>query len=144
MYAYSSILAALIQRGITGRGCHIDVSMLEALGEWMHYPLYYTMDGAPPPPRTGASHATIAPYGPFRAGDGKSVLLGIQNEREWASFCRVVLERPELAADVRFDTNTKRAGNREALTELIHEVFASLTAAQVIERLEQARSPTPG
>jgi itaconate CoA-transferase len=139
MYAYSNLLAALIRRGITGQGCHIDVSMLEALSEWMHYPLYYTMDGAPPPPRTGASHATIAPYGPFRAGDGKSVLLGIQNEREWASFCRVVLERPELALDIRFDTNTKRAGNRAALTEIIHEVFAPMTAAQVIERLEEAQ-----
>jgi crotonobetainyl-CoA:carnitine CoA-transferase CaiB-like acyl-CoA transferase len=113
--------------------------MLEALGEWMHYPLYYTMDGAPSPPRTGASHATIAPYGPFRAGDGRTVLLGIQNEREWASFCRVVLERPELAGDSRFDSNTRRAGNRAALTEIIHEVFEPLTASQVIDRLEEAQ-----
>lgn len=139
MYAYSNILAALIQRGKTGHGCHIDVSMLEALGEWMHYPLYYSIDGAPPPPRTGASHATIAPYGPFRAGDGKTVLLGIQNEREWASFCRVVLERPELTGDVRFDSNTRRAGNRAQLTGIIQEIFAVLTAAQVIERLEKAQ-----
>jgi crotonobetainyl-CoA:carnitine CoA-transferase CaiB-like acyl-CoA transferase len=138
MYAYSNILAALIQRGTTGQGCHIDISMLEAVGEWMHYPLYYTMDGARPPQRTGAAHATIAPYGPFRAADGKTVLLGIQNEREWASFCWVVLERPELAGDVRFDSNTRRSANQAALTEMIHAAFAPLTAAQVIERLEEA------
>ena len=139
MYAYSSILAALIQRGRTGEGCHIDLSMLEALGEWMHYPLYYTMDGAPRPARTGASHATIAPYGPFRAGDGKRVFLGIQNEREWESFCRVALEQPELARDPRFDRGTRRAENRAELAAIIEAVFAPLTAAQAIERLERAQ-----
>ena len=87
MYAYTSILAALLQRQQTGRGQHIDISMLESLAEWTSYPLYYAFDGAPPPPRTGASHATIYPYGPFPAGDGKTVLLGLQNEREWAAFC---------------------------------------------------------
>ena len=89
MYAYSNILAALLERGRTGRGRHIDISMLEALTEWTSFPLYYAFDGAPPPPRTGASHATIHPYGPFPTGaDGGSVLFGLQNEREWASFAR--------------------------------------------------------
>jgi itaconate CoA-transferase len=139
MYAYSNILAALIQRERTGIGSHIDVAMLEALGEWMKYPLYYTLDGAPPPQRTGAAHATIFPYGPFRAGDGKTVLLGVQNEREWAVFCRVVLQRPELTEDERFETNSRRVENREPLTAIIQEAFAPLTAAQVVERLDQAQ-----
>ena len=91
MYAYSSILAALLQRNKTGRGSHIDVSMLESLGEWMGFPMYYAYDGAPPPPRNGAAHATIYPYGPFAAGDGKTVMLGLQNEREWKLFCDKVL-----------------------------------------------------
>jgi itaconate CoA-transferase len=94
MYAYSQILAALLQRGRSGRGCHIEVSMLESMVEWMSYPLYYAFDGASPPPRAGAAHATIYPYGPFPTGDGKTVMLGLQNEREWAVFCTEVLERP--------------------------------------------------
>jgi itaconate CoA-transferase len=138
-YAYSSILAALIERGRTGQGCHIDLSMLEALCEWMGYPLYYTLDGGTPPARTGAAHATIAPYGPFATGDGKTVFLGLQNEREWESFCRVVLERPELAADSRFEANTRRAEHRAELAAIVNEAFATLTAAQVIERLEKAQ-----
>src|SRR5450756_1657851 len=95
MYAYSNILAALIQRGRTGTGCRIDVSMLESMVEWMSYPMYYAFDGASPPPRAGASHATIYPYGPFTAGDGRTVMLGLQNEREWQQFCVKVLQRPE-------------------------------------------------
>ncbi len=91
MYAYTNILNALILRGRTGAGSHIDLSMLEALAEWMSFPLYYAYAGAPQPPRAGASHATIYPYGPFRAGDGKSVVIGLQNEREWAFFCKTVL-----------------------------------------------------
>src|SRR5215203_2227951 len=87
MYAYTNILAALIERQKTGRGCRIDVSMLESMVEWMSYPLYYAMDGAAPPPRAGAAHATIYPYGPFPAGDGRTVMLGLQNEREWEAFC---------------------------------------------------------
>ena len=115
MYAYSNILAALIERERTGRGCAIDVSMLESMVEWMSYPLYYAFDGAAPPPRTGAAHATIYPYGPFPAGDGKVVMLGLQNEREWAVFCRDVLGQPALATDERFATNSKRNATREAL-----------------------------
>jgi len=139
MYAYSNILAALIERGRTGRGRRIEISMLETLGEWMGYPLYYTLDGQPPPARAGASHATIYPYGPFAVGDSGTVMLGLQNEREWASFCAVVLERPELADDARFADNGRRASARAELHALIVDAFAPLTTAQVIERLERAR-----
>ena len=138
MYAYTNILSALLLRGKTGEGSHIDVSMLEAMGEWMGYPMYYAYDGAAPPPRTGASHASIYPYGPFQAGDGKTVMLGLQNEREWKAFCDTVLLQPEVAVDARFDSNAKRNANREALQALILQIFAVLTAAQVVERLEAA------
>jgi crotonobetainyl-CoA:carnitine CoA-transferase CaiB-like acyl-CoA transferase len=139
MYAYSSVLAALLQRQKTGRGSHIDVSMLESLGEWMGFPMYYAYDGAPPPPRSGASHATIYPYGPFEAGDGKTVMLGLQNEREWKVFCEKVLAPPALATDPRFDANAKRNANRAALKEIILAAFRSLDAEQVIARLEEAQ-----
>ena len=139
MYAYSNVLTALIQRGKTGLGRRIDVSMLECMAEWMGYPLYYTLDGAPPPPRAGASHATIFPYGPFATGDGKSVMLGLQNEREWQVFCQTVLLQPELAADARFVTNGLRASQRAELQSIIEAAFAKLTATQVVERLEQAQ-----
>lgn len=139
MYAYSSILAALLLRERTGQGSHIEVSLLEALCEWMLYPLYYSLDGAPAPLRTGAAHATIAPYGPFTAGDGKTVIFGIQNEREWAAFCRVVLERPEIATDERFATVARRVENRDVLSRVIHEVFSNLTAAEVVARLDRAQ-----
>lgn len=139
MYAYTNILAALIQRGKTGAGCSIDVSMLESMAEWMSYPLYYAMDGAAPPPRAAASHATIYPYGPFPAGDGKVVMLGLQNEREWAVFCSKVLQQPALATDARFNTNALRSAQRSELYALIVGVFAGLTAEQVIARLDDAQ-----
>jgi crotonobetainyl-CoA:carnitine CoA-transferase CaiB-like acyl-CoA transferase len=139
MYAYTNILAALIERGRTGRGQHLDISMLESLVEWMSYPLYYAFEGAAPPARTGASHATIYPYGPFPAGDGKTVMLGLQNEREWAVFCKTVLERPELATDARFSTNAKRSAARNEVRRMIIDAFASLTAEQVVERLDRAQ-----
>lgn len=138
MYAYTSILSALLLRGKTGEGSRIDVSMLEAMGEWMGYPMYYAFDGAPPPPRTGASHASIYPYGPFVAGDGGTVMLGLQNEREWKVFCDEVLQRPEVATDARFDSNAQRNQHRAELQALILETFAALTAAQVVERLDAA------
>lgn len=138
MYAYTNILAALMLRGKTGKGSHIDVSMLEAMGEWMGYPMYYAYDGAPPPPRTGASHASIYPYGPFQAGDGKTVMLGLQNEREWKAFCDTVLLQPDIAIDARFDSNAQRNANRAALQTVIVETFAALTAPQVVARLEAA------
>ena len=139
MYAYTNILAALIQRGRTGKGCHIDVSMLESMVEWMGYPLYYAFDGATPPPRAGAAHATIYPYGPFPTGDGKTVMLGLQNEREWVAFCQQVLRRPELATDERFSSNSRRTAQREALRSIIVETFAALTAEQAIARLDEAQ-----
>jgi len=138
MYAYSNILAALLQRERTGRGSRIDVSLLETMAEWMSYPLYYAFEGEPPPGRTGATHATICPYGPFRAGDGRLVMLGVQNEREWASFCETVLRSPALATDARFNTNARRSAARAALETIILECFSSLTAAAVLERLEKA------
>lgn len=138
MYAYTNILSALLLRGKTGEGSHIDVSMLEAMGEWMGYPLYYAYDGATPPPRTGASHASIYPYGPFQAGDGGTVMLGLQNEREWKVFCDAVLLRPEVATDARFNSNANRNAHRAALQELILQEFQALTAAQLVERLETA------
>jgi itaconate CoA-transferase len=138
MYAYTNILSALMQRQQSGRGRRIDVSMLESLVEWMSYPLYYAFDGAPPPQRTGASHATIYPYGPFPAGDGATVMLGLQNEREWVLFCEKVLLKPELARDPRFATNSKRSAARAELRAIIVESFAALTAQQVVERLDAA------
>ena len=138
MYAYTNILAALMLRGKTCKGSHIDVSMLEAMGEWMGYPMYYAYDGAPPPPRTGASHASIYPYGPFQAGDGKTVMLGLQNEREWKAFCDTVLLQPDIAIDARFDSNAQRNANRAALQAVIVATFAALTAPQVVARLEAA------
>ncbi|MDZ7863646.1 CaiB/BaiF CoA-transferase family protein [Acidovorax sp.] len=139
MYAYTSVLAALMQREKTGQGSRIDVSMLESLAEWMGFPMYYAYGGATPPPRNAASHATIYPYGPFLAGDGGTVMLGLQNEREWKLFCEHVLLQPPLAADPRFDSNARRNAHRAELRALILAVFGTLTAAQVIERLEEAR-----
>ena len=113
--------------------------MLESLVEWMSYPLYYAYDGAPPPARAGASHATIYPYGLFPAGDGKTVLLGLQNEREWAAFCEVVLRQPGLASEERFSSNFRRNAARDELRRIIVEAFSTLTAEQVIARLDEAR-----
>ncbi len=139
MYAYSNILAALIERGRTGAGQRIDVSMLESMVEWMGYPLYYAFDGAEPPQRSGAAHATIYPYGPFPAGDGKTVMLGLQNEREWLMFCERVLAQPALARDPRFVTNALRTAARDELRAIIVAVFAELDAAQVVARLDAAQ-----
>ncbi|OIQ71115.1 formyl-coenzyme A transferase [mine drainage metagenome] len=139
MYAYTNILAALMHKQQTGEGQHIDISMLEALTEWMGYPLYYSLDGAAPPKRTGASHATIYPYGPFPAGDGKTVMLGLQNEREWKAFCEQVLQQPELVTDKRFASNPKRAAQRAVLYQLIVQAFSGLSAAQVVQRLDTAQ-----
>ncbi|SFB94595.1 Crotonobetainyl-CoA:carnitine CoA-transferase CaiB [Polaromonas sp. OV174] len=139
MYAYTCILSALLLRGKTGQGSHIDVSMLESLAEWMGYPLYYAFDGAPPPPRTAASHASIYPYGPFQAGDGGTVMLGLQNEREWKVFCAVVLEDAALADDPRFDSNARRNEQRETLRTLILATFAGLTTAELTARLDRAQ-----
>jgi crotonobetainyl-CoA:carnitine CoA-transferase CaiB-like acyl-CoA transferase len=139
MYAYTNILSALLLREKTGKGSHIDVSMLESLAEWMGYPLYYAYENASPPPRSGASHATIYPYGPFPVGDGGTVMLGLQNEREWQVFCEKVLKKPALASDENFASNFKRNENREALKNVIHEIFSLLSTKQVVDRLEEAQ-----
>jgi itaconate CoA-transferase len=138
MYAYSNILSALILRGKTGKGCRIDVSMLESMTEWMGYPLYYAIDGQSAPALSGAAHATIYPYGPFPTGDGKTVMLGLQNEREWKAFCEHVLDQPALATDPRFDANSKRSSSRDALRAIIVEAFVLLDAQTVLQRLDAA------
>ena len=138
MYAYSGILTALLMRHRTGTGTVLEVSMLEALGEWMGYPMYYGTDGDADPPRTGARHAGIAPYGPFASGDGEVVYLGVQNEREWVAFCAQVVGRPELAEDQRFASNTARVEHRLALDAEIEGVFGRLSSSQILERLESA------
>lgn len=139
MYAFSGILTALYRRERTGRGAAMEVSLFDALGEWMGYPAYFTAYGGTPPARTGASHATIAPYGPFATGDGKWVNLGIQNEREWARFCESVLQQPELANDPRFNNVANRLTHRAALTAAIHEVFGKLTRDEIVARLDRAQ-----
>ena len=138
MYGYSNILTALIERGRTGQGKRIDVSMLESMVEWMGYPLYYAFDGAAPPPRAGAAHATIYPYGPFPTGDGNTVMLGLQNEREWKIFCERVLLQPALAMDERFKANVLRSAKRAELRAIIVDAFSSMSASQVVARLEEA------
>lgn len=139
MYAYSGILAALFLRERTGQGTVLDVSLMDALAEWMGYPAYYAGYGGKAPARTGASHAAIAPYGPFATGDGKVVLLSIQNEREWAAFCSTVLEMPGVATDPRFCGSSERVQNRGELHRRIDDVFQKLTVEAVTERLERAR-----
>jgi len=137
MYAFSGVLAALLRRHKTGEGSVVDVSLFDSLGEWMSYPAYYSLGGAPPP-RSGARHAVIAPYGPYTAGDGKTVYLGLQNEREWERFCDV-LDQPALASDPRFSSNPARVRHRDALDALITESFSRLTADEVTTRLESAQ-----
>ncbi|MCP8467609.1 CoA transferase [Pseudomonas sp. ZM23] len=139
MYAYSGILSALLLRERTGQGSRVEVSMLESMAEWMGFPMYYAFEGQAQPPRAGAAHATIYPYGPFPVGDGGSVMLGVQNEREWQAFCTQVLRQPELAGDTRFTSTSLRVANRDVLRALIVEAFADLTAEQVVQRLELAQ-----
>ena len=139
MYAYTGILTALYVRERTGEGAALEVSLFEALGEWMSFPAYFTAYGGEQPPRTGASHAAIAPYGPFAAGDGKVVFLGIQNEREWTRFCETVLKQPEVATDPRFDSNSKRVANGGDLRTIIEGVFQSSTADEIVEQLDAAQ-----
>ena len=138
MYAYSGILTALIARSATGLGTSLDVSLFDALSEWMGQPAYYTAYGGTPPPRSGSSHASIAPYGPFRAGDGGTIYLGVQNAREWTRFCADVIGRADMADHERFSTNTRRVQHRSELHAAIETAFAALTTVAIIERLESA------
>ena len=138
MYAYSGVLTALLMRERTGKGTALEVSMLEALGEWMSYPVYYGVYSGTAPQRSGARHAVIAPYGPFAGGDGDIVYLGIQNEPEWLAFCGSVLRRPELATDPRFVSNASRVEHHVALDAEIESVFVTLSTPAILERLETA------
>jgi crotonobetainyl-CoA:carnitine CoA-transferase CaiB-like acyl-CoA transferase len=138
MYAFSGVLAALLRREKTGEGSALEISLFDSLAEWMSYPVYYAYGGTPPP-RSGARHAVIAPYGPYTAGDGRVVYLGLQNEREWARFCADVIGRPEMATDARFSSNPRRVEHRDELDTAITEAFRDLTADQVIERLDAAQ-----
>ncbi len=138
MYAYSGILTALLQRQRTGRGTALEVSLFEALGEWMGYAMYYT-SGGKAPGRTGASHATIAPYGPYRTRDGEEVIFGIHNNREWATFCTMVLEHAALGSDSRFESNYGRVQYRAEMNAEIDRVFTNLTSKEVLARLDAAQ-----
>ncbi len=139
MYAYSGVLTALHMRHTTGEGVAMEVSLFDALAEWMGYPLNYSAYGGAALPRTGARHAAIAPYGPFVAGDGQTIYLGIQNEREWARFCETVLERPELLSDARFATNSTRVEHQDALNEIITTRFQQSSSEELIGRLDRAQ-----
>ncbi|MGV2905949.1 CaiB/BaiF CoA transferase family protein [Achromobacter sp. AGC25] len=138
MYAYSGILTALLQRARTGKGLRVEVTMLEALAEWMSYPLNAARYGGSPPARNGVAHPAIAPYGQYQAGDGKDIIFGLQNEREWAQFCAGVLQDPALAKDRRFSSNVLRVSNRKALDARIAECFAPLSREEVLRRLDDA------
>lgn len=138
MYAMSSILAALVRRGRTGEGATLDITMFEALGEWMGFPAYFTAYGGSQPPRAGAYHATIVPYGPFRTGDGGTVFLSVQNEREFARFCDIALANPRLKSEPRFSSGPARLQNREAMHAEVGKVFSGLKTAEAISRLEAA------
>jgi len=139
MYAYSNILAALIERQKTGKGRHIDISMLESLSEWMSYPLYYAIDGQQPPPRAGAAHATIFPYGPFESSDGSRVMFGLQNSREWGGFCRIVLQRDDLADNPDYADNSGRQAARPLLEPLIRDLLRQLSPEEMRRRLDAAQ-----
>jgi len=138
MYAYSGILTALIARAQTGAGTSLEVSLFDALSEWMSAPMYYTAYGGAPPPRSGAHHASIAPYGPFRTRDGETLFVAVQNPREWTRFCAIVLGWPELERDDRFATNARRVANRTALHLAIESTLGTLGTSDVVERLERA------
>ncbi|KAI1432916.1 CoA-transferase family III [Xylaria sp. CBS 124048] len=139
MYAYTGILAALMKRSKTGNGSRVDISMLEAMAEWMSFPMYYAYNGQSPPKPNGAAHTSIYPYGPFETGGGGSIMLGVQNEREWLKLCTEVLELPALATNPRFVNNSLRSENRVELKKIICNVFTSMSVEEVLLRLDKAR-----
>jgi crotonobetainyl-CoA:carnitine CoA-transferase CaiB-like acyl-CoA transferase len=138
MYILNGVLMALFNRERTGKGMAFEVSLFDSMTEWMSYPAYYTEGAGKPLVRTGTRHATIAPYGPFRTGDGGMVFFGIQNEREWSALCAQVLENAALASDPRFCTNPQRMQNRDALEAVIEQQFEKFSAEQVVQRLDDA------
>lgn len=139
MYAFSGILAALYRKAVTGEGATIEVSLFEALAEWVGQPMHFTAGAGRQPGRFGAQHATIAPYGPFEAGDGHTVLISIQNEPEWARLCTEVLELPEAAEDPRFASSTLRVAHRDEVNDMVAKAFAALSTPQLETRLTAAR-----
>jgi len=138
MYAFSSILAALLRRERSDEGATLDITMLESLGEWMGFPAYFTAYGGEPPARSGAHHATIVPYGPFKTGEGGSVFLSVQNEREFERFCDAVLSNPALKKDPRFSNGPARARNRDAMHAEIEKAFLNKSTSEVLQSLETA------
>ncbi|ATW47756.1 CaiB/BaiF CoA transferase family protein [Streptomyces peucetius] len=138
MYAFSGVLAALLRRGATGRGGPVEISMLESLAEWMGHPLHHGMHGGEPPARTGLAHAVIAPYDAYATADGGQVLLSVQNDREWRRLAEQVLNRPELALDPAFATNTARTANRERTDAAVAKALAGLDTEEAVARLDAA------
>jgi formyl-CoA transferase len=138
MYAYSGVLTALLQRATTGRAPAVQVSLFEALAEWMGSPAYYTEYGGRPPARVGAEHATIAPYGPYTTGEGDAVVVAVQNDREWRRFCAVVLDDADLAADPRFDRNSARVAHRGELNDLVAKRVGAMGTPAVVAALDEA------
>ena len=138
VYAFSGVLAALLRRTKDGQGSIVEVSLFDALAEWMSYPAYFAAYGGQAPPRTGAAHATIFPYGPFTAADGRTVLIGLQNEREWAAFCHHVLRRDDLCDDVRFANNHARTENRKELAQLMGAALQEVDSVELVQRLDRA------
>ncbi|MBT2369615.1 CoA transferase [Streptomyces sp. ISL-10] len=138
MYAFSGVLAALLRRGTTGRGGPVEISMLESLAEWMGHPLHHGMHGGEAPARTGVAHAVISPYDAYDTADGSQVLLSVQNDREWRRLAEQVLERPELALDPGFATNTARTANRKRTDAAVAEALGRLPTREAIDRLEAA------
>lgn len=139
MYAYTGILTSLLHRHKTGKGAVINVSLFDSLAEWMGYPMYYNAYGGTAPPRTGASHASIYPYGPYTAEDGKTVFIAIQNEREWERFCKEVIERPEFVSDSRFSSNSCRVAHRDELEPILKKIMRKMPGNEVIRRLDKAQ-----
>lgn len=139
VYGFSAVLAALLERNLTGRGTDLEISLLDALGEWMGQPALYTAGLGTQPGRAGVSHPTIAPYGQFMTRDGRAVLLAVQNDTEWRSLCTHVLGSPELADDERWASNPARVRNRDALDKVVGDRVAQLDANQVDDLLEEAR-----
>ncbi|MGW7241960.1 CaiB/BaiF CoA transferase family protein [Streptomyces sp. NPDC054804] len=138
MYTFSGVLAALVRRGTTGRGGPVEVSMLDALAEWMGHPLHHTLHGGTPPERTGLAHAVIAPYDAYPTGDGGRVLLSVQNDREWRRLAEQVIGRPELGSDPAFATNAARVANRARTDELVATALGSVGTDEAVARLEAA------
>jgi crotonobetainyl-CoA:carnitine CoA-transferase CaiB-like acyl-CoA transferase len=138
MYAFSGVLAALVRRGTTGRGGPVEISMLEALTEWMGHPLHHTLHDGTPPARTGLAHAVIAPYDAYATADGGRVLLSVQNDREWRRLAEHVIGRPELGSDPAYATNAARVANRERTDELVAKALGVLDADEALARLHEA------